>query len=54
MELHARIIRAAPLNNVSDPDMLPAGFAPFDTMPKPPAGCSWKFYTQTQLWACPL
>jgi hypothetical protein len=51
MELHARIIRAAPLNNVTDLDMLPAGFEPFEKMPKAPPGCVWKFFTATQLWA---
>eukprot|EP00775_Hariotina_reticulata_P012300 gene12300-12436_t len=51
MELHARIIRAAPYNNVSDPGMLPAGFELFEKMPKAPEGCVWKFFTATQLWA---
>lgn len=48
LELHARIINAG-LSN--DESMLPAGFKFFSSMPKPPAGCSWRWDGGAQLWS---
>jgi hypothetical protein len=48
MELHARIINA---HGAKDESALPPGFRFFSSMPPPPAGCSWKWDFETQLWS---
>ena len=45
MELHAKIINAG-----KDPSLLPAGFAFFESMPAAPAGCTWTWDGNQQLW----
>lgn len=47
MEFHARIINAKLSNDVS---MLPPGYKFFESMPKAPSGCAWKWDIETQLW----